>query len=69
MSSNTVGSKCNFQSIWHNREIVAAFTVKHYRDFAGGPVIENPSSNAGDVGFILGQGTRIPQAVGPISQN
>ena len=49
-------------------EIVAAFIVKQDRDFPGGPVIENPSSNAGDVGFILGQGTRIPQAVGPTSQ-
>ena len=26
---------------------------KPFRDFPGGPVVENPPSNAGDVGLIL----------------
>ena len=30
------------------------------RDFAGGPVVENPPSNAGDVGSILGQRAKFP---------
>ena len=33
-------------------------------DFPGGPVIENPPSNAGDAGLIPGQGTKIPRATG-----
>ena len=33
-------------------------------DFAGGPVLKNPLSNAGDVGLIPGGGTEIPHAVG-----
>ena len=35
-----------------------------HRDFPGGPLIKNPPSNAGDVGSIPGQGTKIPHAVG-----
>ena len=33
------------------------------QDFPGGPVVKNPPSNAGDVGSILGQGTKIPHAL------
>ena len=33
-------------------------------DFPGGPVVKNPPSNAGDVGSILGLGTKIPHVVG-----
>ena len=29
-------------------------------DFPGGPVVKNLSSNAGDVGLILGWGGKIP---------
>ena len=29
-------------------------------DFPGGPVVKNPSSNAGDVHLIQGQETKIP---------
>ena len=36
-------------------------------DFPGGPVVENPPSNAGDVGSIPGRGTKIPHAVGQLS--
>ena len=34
----------------------------NFRDFPGGPVIKNPSSNAGDAGLIPGWGTKIPRA-------
>ena len=37
------------------------------RDFPGGPVVENPPYNAGDVGLIPGQGTMIPHAAGQLS--
>ena len=37
------------------------------RDFLGGPVVENPPSNAGDAGLIPGQGTKIPHAAGQLS--
>ena len=30
--------------------------------FPGGPVVKNPPCNAGDVGSIPGQGTKIPHA-------
>ena len=37
------------------------------RDFPGGPVVENPPANAGDMGSIPGRGTKIPHAVGQLS--
>ena len=33
----------------------------------GGPVVENPTSNAGDASLIPGWGTQIPHAVGQLS--
>ena len=38
-----------------------------YWDFPGGPVVKNPPSNAGGVGSILGQGTKIPHAAGQLN--
>ena len=38
-----------------------------HRDFPGGPVVKNPPYNAGDVGLIPGQGTKIPHATGQLS--
>ena len=35
-----------------------------HRDFPGGPVVENPPSNTGDIGLIPGWGTKIPHAMG-----
>ena len=40
---------------------------KERRDFPGGPVVKNPPCNAGDVGSIPGQGTKILHAVGQLS--
>ena len=37
------------------------------RDFRGGPVVKNPPSDAGDVGLIPGQGTKIPHAMRQLS--
>ena len=34
------------------------------RDLLGGPGVKNPPSNAGDAGFVPGQGTKIPHASG-----
>ena len=31
--------------------------------FPGGPGVKNPPFNAGDVGLVPGQGTKIPHAV------
>ena len=36
---------------------------KYFRDFPGGPVVKNLLSNAGDMGSILGWGTKIPHAI------
>ena len=36
--------------------------VKNGRAFPGGPVVENPPANAGDVGLIPGLGTKIIHA-------
>ena len=38
----------------------------HDRDFPGGPVVKNPPSNAGDMGTILGGGTKILHATGQL---
>ena len=32
------------------------------RDFPGGPVVENPTCNAGEAGLLPAQGTKIPHA-------
>ena len=37
------------------------------RDFPGGPVVKNLPYNAGDMGSIHSQGTKIPHAVGQLS--
>ena len=36
-------------------------------DFPGGPVVKNLPYNAGDMGSIPGQGTKIPHVVGQLS--
>ena len=36
-------------------------------DFSGGPIVKNPPLNAGDMGLILGWGTRIPRAMGQLT--
>ena len=38
-----------------------------YGDLPGGPVVKNLPYNAGDVGLIPGQGTKIPHAAGQLS--
>ena len=52
--------------------VILLMYVKGYikfRDFPGGPVVENPPSNAGagDGGSIPGRGTKIPHAAGQLS--
>ena len=37
------------------------------RNFPGGQVVKNAPSNAGDLGSIPDQGTKIPHAVGQLS--
>ena len=41
--------------------------MQQIRYFPGGPVVKNPSCNAGDAGSIPGRGTKIPHAAGQIS--
>ena len=36
-------------------------------DFPGGLVVKNPSFNAGDMGLIPGQGTKIPHVLEQLS--
>ena len=36
-------------------------------DFPGGPIVKNLPCNAGDVGSVPGQGTKIPLAPGQLS--
>ena len=43
------------------------YLKKQCWDFPGGPVVKNLPSNAGDVGSIPGQGTKIPHAAGQLS--
>ena len=38
------------------------------RDLLGGPVVNNPPSNAEDLGSIPGQGTKSPHDSGQLSQ-
>jgi len=41
--------------------------VNEREEFAGGPVIKNLPSNAGDMGSIPGWGTKIQHAAGQLS--
>ena len=41
--------------------------MEEWREFPGGPVVKNLPSNAGDVGSIPDQGTKIPYALGQLS--
>ena len=36
-------------------------------DFPGGPVVKNPSANAGNSGSLPGPETKIPHALGQVS--
>ena len=40
---------------------------KKLKDFPSGPVIKDLPSKAGDVGFIPGWGTKVPQTIGRLS--
>ena len=44
--------------------IIFFFFLKRPRDFPGSPVVKTLPSNAGGVGSIPGQGTKIPHAMG-----
>ena len=44
-----------------------ATTKKSTWDFPGGPLLKNLPYDAGDVGSIPGQGTKIPHAAGQLS--
>ena len=41
--------------------------MKDTRDFPGGSVVKNQPSTAGEMVSILGQGTKIPHAMEPLS--
>ena len=47
--------------------LAVSYQVENIRDFPGGPVVKNPSCNAGDTGSIPGRGTKIPHAAGQLS--
>ena len=51
----------------HLRLCATTLEGKLMGDFPGGPVVKNPPSNAGDMGLIPGQGTKIPRALGQLS--
>ena len=46
---------------------IVRLSAKKDRDFPCGPVVKNPSCNAGDSGSILGWETKIPDAVEQLS--
>ena len=43
------------------------FKNTQVRDFSGGPVVQNASSNTGDLGLIPGWGANIPRTAGQLS--
>ena len=45
----------------------SAIQKENGRGFPGGPVVKNPPCNAGDMGLIPGQGTKIPHAAEQLS--
>ena len=67
-----------FGSLWYqqnsqvgvSREKTAFPPLKtSFGDFPGGPVVKNLCSNAGDMGSIPGQETKIPHTGGQLSQH
>ena len=47
---------------WASKDTTRKREKTTHRDLPGGPVVENPPSNAGDRGLIPGRGARIPRA-------
>ena len=45
----------------------AAVKFSELRDYPGGPVVKNLPSNAGDTGWIPGQGSKIRHAPGQLN--
>ena len=56
---------CALQNSWHLLEPLICQEALS-RDFPGGPVVKNLLSYSGDVGLILGPGTKIPHAAGQL---
>lgn len=61
-----VSDKTEFRQTQIKRDTVAQFI--ELMDFPGGPVIENPPSNAGNRSLIPGRGTEAPSAAGQLNQ-
>ena len=53
--------------IWMNRWIEKSVVKRMFEDLPGGPMVKNLPSNAGDLSWILGQGTKMPHAKGQIN--
>ena len=51
----------------NNKTSIENNFIKKNWDFPGGPVVRQPSCNAGDASLIPGQGTEIPHAAGQLS--
>ena len=50
-----------------NNNVLNGIKLKDMMGFPGGSVVKNPPSHAGDMGLILGQGSKIPHATGQLS--
>ena len=55
-------SECRTGRLAKVPNISPGFNIGTSRDFPGGPVVETPHSNTGDMGLIPAQGTKIPHA-------
>ena len=51
-----------------NEREVITYIKTTLLDLLGGPVVKNPPSNAGDMGLIPHQGTKISHATGQLNQ-
>ena len=54
----------HFSCIHKHIQYMKKLKTRFMRYLPGGPVVKNPSCNAGDAGLIPGCGTKIPHAVG-----
>ena len=69
ISYQTYSQQTKVLQAWDNPDR-SAYSIEwdpRKKDFLDSPVVKNLPSNAGDVGLIPGQGTKIPHAVGQLN--
>ena len=67
-SISMIIKEMHIKTIMRNHLILIRMAIiKSTEEFSGGPVVENPPSDAGDTSLIPGQGSKISHTTGRLS--